>query len=77
MLFYIECAGCKRQIPATDNEGVPDIPADWHALSAESNPSFELYACSHACGHRTGYMLSHANPGDNILERHVVSEVSP
>ena len=77
MLIYIECAGCKCQTPATDNNGTPDIPARWMALCAESNPTYELYACSPECAHRTGFALSQTYPEDNILERRVMSEVSP
>lgn len=75
MLFFVECAGCKREAPATDNQGKPDIPADWFAVSAESNPGYELYACCRACSNRTGYALSLSYPGDHIHERRV--ETSP
>ena len=77
VLFFIECAGCKCQTPATDNQGVPDIPAHWFALRPESRPDYELYACSSECSHRTGYALRLSYPEDSILERRVAAEVGP
>lgn len=77
MLIYIQCASCKCEAPATDNEGTPDIPMDWIALSAEDEPCYELYACSEHCGRRTGYSLSEAFPGSHILERRVELHPEP
>ena len=77
VLYFIECAGCKTQAPATNNQGVPDIPASWYALCAESRPDYELYACSEVCSQRAGYALHLNYPHDHIVERRVSEEIIP
>lgn len=72
MEMCVQCASCDRQAPALIGEdGKPDIPEDWRALHAESDPGFELYACSEDCGHVTGFVLHQSHPLDAILERRV------
>ena len=76
-LIYVQCAACKTEEPATDNDGKPDIPSHWRALWAESNPKYELYACSPSCRRITSYALVQSYPLDHIMERRVECLASP
>ena len=77
VLIYVQCAACKAEAPATDNDGKPDIPEDWRALWAESNPTYELYACSAGCRRITSYALLQSYPEDHVMERRVECLTNP
>lgn len=68
----MRCNTCEKETPAVRGEdGTPDIPEHWRAFHAESDPGFELYACSDDCGYVAGFVLSQSHPQDAILERRV------